>query len=41
VLGERRVAVLVIAPILFSTVTIFVFKQVVSIPLPLFFGFFG
>jgi hypothetical protein len=41
VLGERRVAVLVIAPILFSAVTIFAFRQVVSIPLPLFFGFFG
>ena len=43
ILGERRAWVLVVTPALFSAVTIAVFKQVVSIPLPLFFGplFFG
>jgi hypothetical protein len=37
-LGERRIFVLVIAPIVFTAITISVFKAVVSIPLPLFFG---
>jgi hypothetical protein len=38
VLGERRIVVLLTMPIVFSVVTILLFRQVVSIPLPLFFG---
>ena len=38
VLGERRIVLLVVAPVLFAIVTTQLFKQVVPLPLPLLFG---